>query len=69
MANDVLDHHHGAVDDHAEVQRSQRKQVGGNVVQVETGSGKQQRERNGAGNDECAAHIAEEEQTGRSPPG
>ncbi len=31
MADDVFDHHHGAVDDHAEVERAQREQIGGNV--------------------------------------
>ena len=35
MADHVFDHHHRAVDHHAEVQRAQREQVGGNVAQVE----------------------------------
>jgi len=30
VADDVLDHHHGAIDQHAEVQRAQGEQVGGN---------------------------------------
>ena len=42
MADHVFDHHHGAIDHHAEVQRSQRQQIGGNVDQVEANGGKQQ---------------------------
>ena len=32
VADDVLDHHHGAVHDHAEIERAQREQIGGNVA-------------------------------------
>ena len=61
MADDVLDHHHGAIDHHAEVQRAERKQVGGNVAEVEADGGEQQREGNGERDDDGAAHVAEEE--------
>ena len=61
MADDVFDHDHGAIDHHAEVQRAQRKQVGGNVAEVEADGGEQQRKGNGERDDDGAAHIAEEE--------
>ena len=32
MANDVLHHHHGAINHHAEIERAQREQVGRNVA-------------------------------------
>ena len=62
MANDVFDHHDGAVDDHAEVERAKGEQVGGDVAEVETDGGEQQREGNGEGDDDGAADIAEEEE-------
>ena len=61
MADDVLHHHHGAIDHHAEIQRAQREQIGGNVLQVEADGREQQREGNGERDDERAAHVAEEE--------
>ena len=61
MADDVLDHHHRAIDHHAEVQRAEREQVGGNVAKVEADGGEQQRKGNGERDDDGAAHIAEEE--------
>ena len=61
MADDVLHHHHGSLDDHAKVQRAERKQVGGNVLQVKAGGGKEQGEWNCECNNDCAAHVAEEE--------
>ncbi len=51
-----------AIDHHAEIERAKRKQVGGNVAQVEADGREQQREWNGERNDDCAAHIAEEEE-------
>ena len=62
MADDVLDHHHRAVDHHAEIQRAQRKQVGGNVDQVKADGGEQQRKGNGERDNNGAAHIAQEEE-------
>ena len=61
MADDVLYHHDRAVHDHAEVERSQRQQVGRNMTEVETDRSEQQRKRNGERNDQCSANIAEEE--------
>ena len=61
VADHIFDHHHRAIHHHAEVQRAQRKQVGGNMTQVETDGGEQQRKGNGEGNDDCAAHVAQKE--------
>ena len=60
MADDVFDHYHGAFHDHAEIQRAERQQVGGNVLQVQTNGGEQQGKRNRSGNDEGAADVAQE---------
>src|SRR5580700_2437857 len=35
VTQDVFHHHHRTIHHHAEVERSQRKQVGGNVIQVQ----------------------------------
>ena len=60
MADNVLHHDHRTVHYHAEVERAQRQQVGGNVPQIKTDGGKEQRERNGERNDESAANIPQE---------
>ena len=62
VADDVLHHHHGAVHDHAEVQRAEREQVCGNIAQIQADCGEEQRKRNGEGDDDRAAHIAEKEE-------
>ena len=62
MANDVFDHDDGAFDDHAEVQRAEREEVGGDVAEVETDGGEEQGEGNGDSDDESAAQVAEEEE-------
>src|SRR5262249_18259375 len=62
QADDVLHHDDGAFDDHPEVERAERQQVGGNVAQVEADRRKQQRERNGEGDDQRAADVAEKEE-------
>ena len=62
VADDVLDHHDGAVDDHAEVQRAEREQVCGDMAKVEADGGKQQRKRNGERDDERAANIPQKEE-------
>ena len=62
VAEDVFDHHDRSVDDHAEVERAEREQVGGNVAQVEKDRGEEQREGNGDGDDQRAAHVAEKEE-------
>src|SRR5215469_704157 len=46
MADDVFHHDHRAIDDHAEVQRSKRKQVRRNMPQIKANSGKEQRKWN-----------------------
>ena len=61
MAQDVFDHYHRSVDDHAEVERAQRKQIGGNVTQVEQNRGEQKGEGNGDGDDQRAAYVAEKQ--------
>lgn len=54
MADDVLHHDDGAVDDHAEVQRTEGEEVGGDVAEVEADGGEEERERNGKRDDEGA---------------
>ena len=61
VAHDVFDQNDGAFHDHAEIERAEREQVGGNVHQVEADGGEEQRERNGGGNDERAADIAQKQ--------
>jgi hypothetical protein len=48
----VLDHHHRAVDEDAEVDRADRQQIRRNAAQVETDEREQQRERDRDGDDE-----------------
>ena len=62
MANDVLHHDDGAFDDHAEVQRAEREEIGGDVAEVEADGGEQQREGDGDGDDQGAAQVPEEEE-------
>src|SRR5208282_4959359 len=62
VTNDVLDHDHGAVHHHPEVQRTQRQKIGGNFTQVQPDGGKKQRERNGERNNEGRPSIAEKEE-------
>src|ERR1035441_9688760 len=61
MTDDIFDHHHRAIHQHSKVQRAQRKQVGGNVADVEANGGEHQCKRNGECDDNRAAYIAEEE--------
>ena len=61
MADDVLDHHHGAVHHHSEVERAQREQVGGDAAQVQADGRKEQGEGHGEGDNDGAADVAEEE--------
>ena len=51
-----------AVDDHAEVERTEREQVGGNVAQVKTDGGEEQCKRNGERDDDRAANIPKKEE-------
>ena len=61
QADDVLHHDDGALHDHAEIERAQRQQVGRNVAQVQAQRSEQERKRNGEGDDERAAYVAEED--------
>ena len=61
MPQDVFYHHHRAIHHHAEIERAERQQVRGNVLQVEQNRGKQQGKGNGDGHDKRAAHIAQEQ--------
>ena len=60
-AHDVLHHDDGALHDHAEIQRAEGKQVGGDVAQIEAKGSEQEGERNGESDDERAAYVAEED--------
>ncbi len=61
VAQDVFDHHHAAIHHHAEIERAQRKQVGGDMAQVEQDGGEEQRKRNGQGDNKRAANVAQEQ--------
>ena len=61
FAVDVLDHHHGAVDDDAEIDGANGKQIGGNVVGVQHDEGKQQRQRNGERDNDGGAEADQKE--------
>ena len=52
VADDVLHHHDGPVDDHAEVEGAQGKQVCRDMPQVETDRREEEREGDGEGHDE-----------------
>src|ERR1035437_6712824 len=62
VAQDVLDHHDGAVDNHAKVERPQRQQVRRDMVQVQQNGSEQEGERNRDGDHERAAHVSEEQE-------
>ena len=62
MAHDVLDHDHCPVHNHAEIERTEREQVRGNVVQIEQNRGEQQCERDGHRNDEGSSDVAKEDE-------
>src|SRR5215467_2965926 len=62
VPDDVFHHDHRSVHDHAEIQRSEREQVRGNVPQIETDRGEKQREWNGQGHDERAPGVPEEDE-------
>ncbi len=61
MADDVFDHHDGALDDHAEVERAEREEVRRDVAEVETDRGEQEGEGDRDGDDERAAEVAEKQ--------
>jgi hypothetical protein len=62
MADNVFDHHHRAVDNHAEVQSPQRKQIRGDVPQVQADGSKKQRKGYRQRHDDCASDIAQEDE-------
>src|SRR5580698_716537 len=62
MADDVFDHHHRAVNDHAEIQSAQGKEIRRNVPQVQANGGKEQRKRYGQRDDDRRTRIAEEQE-------
>ena len=61
LAEDVLDHDDRAVDDHAEIDRADRQQVGRDVRPVQTDEREEQRERNGDGDDQRRADAEEQQ--------
>ncbi len=61
MAQDVLHHHYRPIHHHAEVERAQRQQVRRNLPQVQQDCREQQREGNGDGHNQRAAHISQEQ--------
>ena len=56
----VFHHDDGAVDDDAEIDGSDRKQIGGHVVGMQDDEGKQKRQRNGQRDDDCGADADQE---------
>ena len=62
MANDVLNHHHRTIHDHPKIQRAERKQVRGNIFQIETRCREQQRKRDGKRDNDRAANIAQKQE-------
>ncbi len=61
FAKDVLDHHHGAVDDDAEVDRADRQQIRRNVSPVETDEREEQGEGNRDGDDQRRADAEQKD--------
>ena len=61
MAEDVLGHDDGAVDDDAEVDGAQGQEVGGDAAQIHEDEGEEEGERDGHGNDEGRADVVEKE--------
>jgi hypothetical protein len=57
----ILYHDHRTIHHHAEIQRTQREQIGRNMTQVEQDGGKEQGKGNCDGDNQRAAHIAQEE--------
>ena len=62
VPDDILDHHHGAVDDHSKIKRAQGQQVRRNLVQIQANRRKQQRKRDRQRYDERPANVSEEEE-------
>jgi hypothetical protein len=62
VPDDVLHHHDGPVDHHAKVERTKRQQVGRDLPQVQADGREQERKRNGQGDDQRAARVAQEDE-------
>src|SRR6185369_13737879 len=60
VAEDVLHHDHGAVDDNAEIDGADRQQVGGVAAHHRNQHGEEQRHGNSRGHNQRAAQVAEE---------
>ncbi len=60
MAEDVLHHDDGGIDDDAEIDGADRQQIGGFPAQHRDDDGEEQRHRNGRRDDQRAAQIAQE---------
>ncbi|MNG06820.1 hypothetical protein D3C84_900890 [compost metagenome] len=58
----ILDDHHRAIDDDAEVQRAEAHQVGADLVAEHAGEGEQHRQRNDHRGDQRGADVAEEQE-------
>src|SRR5271169_3328514 len=56
---DIFHHDHGRVDDDAEIDRTERQQVGVLALQHQNDDGEEQRERNVGADDDGAAQVAE----------
>ena len=59
--DDVLGHDHRAIDDDAEVHRTQRQQVGRYAPQMQAEEGRQQRKRHHRRHDQCGAGVVQEQ--------
>ena len=62
MADDVLHHHDGPVDDHAEVEGAQGEQVRRDMPQVETDRCEEERKGDGERHDQGGPEISEKEE-------
>ena len=61
LAEDVLHHHHGAVDQNAEIHRADGEQVCRRVLEIQADEREQQREWNGRRDDQTGTKIVEKE--------
>ncbi len=60
-AQEVLGHHHGRIDDDAEIDRSHGDQIGGDAAEIEEEEGAEERQRHDRGDDERRTPVAEPE--------
>ncbi len=62
MAHDVFNHHNRAIHHHAEIERPQRQQVGGDAFELKAGGREQQREGNRQSDDNRSPHIPQKQE-------